>query len=381
MKLLEKSGLTAPTGKNVVLLPDHAFFVRVVPLPPGTPAAEVPAQVELALEGLSPFPIGHLCYGFFHREGSGRVLVYAAYRRRFTVDDAALWTEADAVLPSFASWLGLASGGPRTLLVNGADYLTLIAWDGADPVPASVVTRPVPADAPPEARAAAQAELLAQFPDRPEPAAVPAAAPCLSRPGDEGLAFGVDGVNSRFDSSQLDALDVRDKTELAARRSSRRRDLLLWRIYLGTLVALLLALVLEGGLKAGAMWVHTREIIAAARAPAVQDIETKNSLADHIQDLSTHRLLPLEMITLVGEKLKGSSIQFLRTSTKGLDTLEIEGQTNSASDLFNYQAALQGMPACQQVALGQTTERGGVTRFVLTVTFKDGALQPAVTSP
>jgi hypothetical protein len=60
MNLLRQLHLAAPAPKKVVLLPDHAFFVRMVPLAGGATAADVRAQVELALEGLSPFPVSHL---------------------------------------------------------------------------------------------------------------------------------------------------------------------------------------------------------------------------------------------------------------------------------------------------------------------------------
>ena len=53
------------------------------------------------------------------------------------------------------------------------------------------------------------------------------------------------------------------------------------------------------------------------------------------------------------------------------------GQTNAPPDVFNYQAALKELPACEQVEIGQTTARGGITRFTLTVTFKPEALRPA----
>ena len=109
-----------------------------MPLAPETPPAGIPAQVELALEGLSPFPVAQLCYGYFCPPGAGRVLVYAAYRRHFTVDDAAEWADADAVLPAFAAWLGLAPAGPTALLVTGADFVTALGWDGHDAVPAVV---------------------------------------------------------------------------------------------------------------------------------------------------------------------------------------------------------------------------------------------------
>ena len=95
MSILQNLKRSASARKKVVLLPDDAFFLRVVPLPPGTQPADVPAQVELALEGLSPFSVAQLCYGYYVGPNAGRVLVYAAYRRRFTVEDAKVWAEAE----------------------------------------------------------------------------------------------------------------------------------------------------------------------------------------------------------------------------------------------------------------------------------------------
>ncbi|HTX64594.1 MAG TPA: hypothetical protein VMD31_02405 [Opitutaceae bacterium] len=377
MSLLSSLGFSGVATKKVVLLPDHAFFMRVAPLTPGTEPADVPAQVELALEGMSPFPVAHLCYGYFHRPGSGRVLIYAAYRRRFTVDDAAEWAAAEAVLPAFVAWLGLPPAGARALLVHGADFVTALGWDGHDPVPAVVAARQLAPDAAPEERAAAEAALTAQLAGLPAPVGVPAATGTVSRVGDDGLAFAADGCVAHFAVAELDALDVRDKAELAARRRERTRNLYLWRAFQTGLGALGLAVALEVALAGAGLWERARAAQAAAQAPAVQAIETKNSLASRIEELSTNRLLPLEMISLAGSKLKGSNIQFLRTSTKGLYTLEIEGQTNSTPDVNNYQAALKELPACDHVELGQTSDRGGITRFVLTITFKPGAVQPA----
>jgi hypothetical protein len=169
---------------------------------------------------------------------------------------------------------------------------------------------------------------------------------------------------------------VRDKVALAARRRDRARNLHLWRAFMGCAAALGLAAVLQLGLKGGRLWLDSRAALAAAQAPAVQDIETKHNLANHIEELSTRRLMPVRMLEIVNEK-RPRTIQFLRVATKGLYVLEIEGQTNATPDVFNYQAALKELPACALVELGQTVDRGGITRFTLTVTFKPEALRPA----
>ena len=367
--------LPAAAVKKVVLLPDHAFFVRVMPLAADTAPEAIPGQVELALEGLSPFPVAQLCYGYFHPPGAARVLVYAAYRRRFTVDDAAGWADADAVLPAFAAWLGLAPTRPQALLVTGADFLTAVGWDGRDAVPAVVATQTLAAGVSADERAAARAKVLAPLKNLPAPVELAAPAGTSSRVGDAGLRFTAGALDSRLDASQLDALDVRDKEALAGRRRDRARNLYLWRTVTGCAAAIVLAGALELGLKGARLWLDSRAARVVAQAPAVKEIETKHNLATHIEELSTRRLMPIRMLEIMNEK-RPRTIQFLRAATKGLYVLEVEGQTNATPDVFNYEAALRELPACEHVALGQTVDRGGVTRFTLTVTFKPQALQP-----
>ena len=54
-----------PPPPTVALLPDALFFTRAVPITTGATAAEAAAQIELALEAVSPFPLAQLYYGWF----------------------------------------------------------------------------------------------------------------------------------------------------------------------------------------------------------------------------------------------------------------------------------------------------------------------------
>ena len=371
---------SAAAGKKVVLLPDHAFFVRVVSLAGGMPPEGIAGQAELALEGLSPFPAAQLCYGYFHPPGADHLLVYAAYRRRFTTADAALWAEAEAVLPAFAVWLGLAPTRPLALLVSGGDSMAALGWNGRDPVPVVVAVKALASDATAEEREAARAQLESQLTGLPPPVEIAAPAGSDSRAGDDGVVFHSGAVTARLTTEQLDALDVRDKTELAGLRRARERNLHIWRVFAGCTAAIGLAAVLELALLGGRLWLGARKTLATAQAPAVQVIETRRSLATRIDELSTRRLMPIRMLEIANEK-RPQTIQFLRAATKGLFALEIEGQTTATPDVFNYEAALRQLPACDHTELGQTTDRGGITRFTLTVTLKPDALRPAAPPP
>ena len=95
-----------PPPPNVVLLPDAHFFTRSVPVTDGATAAEAAAQVELALEAISPFPLAQLYYGWFWMPGANHAFVFASYRRRFTSEQSGAWAGAELVLPAFAALLG-----------------------------------------------------------------------------------------------------------------------------------------------------------------------------------------------------------------------------------------------------------------------------------
>jgi hypothetical protein len=75
------------------------------------------------------------------------------------------------------------------------------------------------------------------------------------------------------------------------------------------------------------------------------------------------------MLVMINQN-RPASIQFIRATTTGLNTLEIEAQTANAADVGQYEAVLR---ASQQLAGVETRDlrsREGVTSFILTVTFR-----------
>ena len=82
--------LAAPAAAtdSVALLPSHRFFARRIPLLSTGGSA---AQVELALEGFSPFPLEQLYHGYIATPAQDEALVFAAYRKQFTAAETASW--------------------------------------------------------------------------------------------------------------------------------------------------------------------------------------------------------------------------------------------------------------------------------------------------
>jgi hypothetical protein len=384
MKFLDTLRAGPPPPK-IALLPDALFFTRALSVAAGATAAEAAAQVELALEAISPFPLAQLYYGWFWTPGAERAMAFAAYRRRFTSEQTAAWSGVELVLPAFAAVMGANVEPATTIILAASDGLTAIHWE-AGPVPAKILCQMLPAEATDDERARARDELIRAVGG--SKTIVDLATPLVAEPAlnDREVAFRAGEFRSRLPAAAVATLDVRDKDELAALRRARRRDVTLWRVALGCAAALALLAGLEVARFGGLQWQKVRLAKFNAQQPRVELIQASNTLAIRIDDLTTKRLLPLEMLGVVTGKdreLLPAGMIFTRISAdaaKGLYTLNIEGSTNNAGQISIYQSALEKLPACEKVDMQVTNTRGDLTIFRLVVTFKPDAVKSASTT-
>jgi hypothetical protein len=373
---------SGPPPPKVALLPDGLFFIRAVDVPAEVTPVELGTRVELALETLAPFPLAQLYYGYFWTPGSGSALIFAAYRRRFTAEQVAGWDGVELVMPAFAALLGGPVAPATTALLSSPEGLTAIHWDSG-PVPAQVMFQPLLPEASEEDRALARDELLRRLPSREivDLVGPPQPEPALS---DRETVFRCGSWVSRLPREAATALDMRDKDELLHLRRGRARALLLWHVLVGCLVAAGLMAVGEVALLGGGLWETTRLTRLHAQAPGVDQIITAQSLGNRINELSTKRLLPLEMLTLiVGShlELKPASVVLTRMYTNGDLGLTVEAQTSNGGDINVYQNALTALPAIGNVQVKNPRLQNNLTNFTLVITFKPGALQPMAAPP
>ena len=381
MKFLDTLRAGPPPPK-IALLPDALFFSRPVAISSGATAAEAGAQVELMLEGISPFPLAQLYYGWFWAPGSEHAFVFAAYRRRFTSEQAATWGGTELVLPAFAALLGGKVEPATTLLLASSDGLTAVHWGMA--VPDKVLFLPFPPEATDEQRAATREELIRTLGGSKTVIDLPAAPSADRSLQDREIVFRSGEFVSRLPAALVGALDVRDKGELASLRAARRRDVILWRVAVGLAAGLALLAVGEIARLGGLQWQQVRLKQVAAQRPRVEAIMASNALATRIEDLATKRLLPMEMLSiLLGGKessLLPPGMAFTRVvadSSKGLYTLTVDAQTNNAGQVSLYETALKKLPACEDVNVQVQGTRGELTTFRLTVKFRPDAVKPA----
>ncbi|HTJ78277.1 MAG TPA: hypothetical protein VL357_04715 [Rariglobus sp.] len=372
-----KRFLPAAPPCKVVLLPDALFFVRAVPVAGVETAADVATQVELALEVIAPFSLAQLYYGHHWKPGADHALVFAAYRKRFTSDDVEIWAGAEVVIPAFTALLKEAPAAATTLLINGADSLTAVHYGDSSGVPTQVRSEPLSGEATESERTVARNALLRPLGGTIEVTEInePAQFDPLSPQGE--FIFRSGEFSARFTSSEIESLDVRDKIELAARRRAHARDIILWRTFLGAAAAIVLALFLEVALVGSSLWQKQRLAVIAQQTPVVNVIMTSQSLATRIDELSSKRLMPFEMLAVLNSK-RPASIQFMRTVTTALNKLEVEAQTASSADINTYRAALNELPECEKAEVLDPRSRDGLSTFRLVVTFKPDAFKAEV---
>jgi len=373
---------SAPPPPRVALLSDALFFVRFVPVSvepkalDGADAAEqVARQVELALEVSSPFPLAQLYYGHFWVPGSDRAVVFASYKRRFTAEQTAAWRGAERVFPAFVALLGAAVEPATTVVLNSPEGLTAVHWD-AGPVPANVWFQPIPPEANDEEREHARTDLLKMVESR---KIVDLASPPVAEAlrGDGGIVFHCGDLLSRLPGESVGAIDVRDKEELAAIRRTRARDVLLWRVGIACVALFGLLALGEAALFTGGIWQQARRVKYNAQAPIVAKIVLHQEIADRINDLSSKRLLPMEMIRAVAPNKEQYKIYFTKAATTDRYTLTVDAATPNAGEVAAFKNDLSAKPECANVAIKNQLVRDNVTTFTLVVTFKPGALKPS----
>jgi hypothetical protein len=364
-----------PPPPKVILLPDGMFFTRSIPIAAGSAQSDVAGQVDLALETLSPFPAAQLYHGYYWPQGANRVLVFAAYRRRFTSEQMNGWEEAELVLPTFVSLLGGVTGR-TTMIIPSPEGLTAVYWEDTA-VPSKIVFRTLAADATDADRARARDSLLAAMPNN-QPIVLHAAPTIEKSATDVGFDFRSGSYTSRLPAALAGGVDVRDKEALTTLRRARGRDNTLWRVFMATVGLLVLLGLAELGLMGASVWQKTRLAQINAQRPVVEKVMMAQGVTSRINDLSTKRLLPFEMIQIAMGP-RPETVQFLRASTVGLYGLNVEAQSTTPAAPSAYQAGLAALPAVEKVEVRDQRARDNLMTFTLAVSYKPESIKPGAT--
>ena len=373
---------TGPKPQEAAMLPGNRFFVRRL----SVEGEDVPGQVNLALEAISPFPLEQMLVGFVTSADGKQVLAYAAHRRRFTAEESFAWPEDCQVVPEFLALCGHRPATDGIVVHRSNERLTALAWKAGEELPAAIVVAELAdTDEAGIAReAAARADLATDTPVENLTGALTGAIV----EGDLILKGEFEG-SFTIPKKGLDDSDIRDSDFLAERRKKERLNLMLWNAARVGAAVLVLSLLLDiTGLVVG-MRKASLEVANEARRPLVEDIEASQDITLRILELGVKRLLPMEMLALVNEK-RPATVEFTniqceikkaKDSTIAKPVMTVDAKTPNAGDISDFLKAVQAMPEVESATNSEPRVRETSTTFRVDITFKQAALLKAAETP
>ena len=368
--------------QEAAMLPGNRFFVRRLTVE----GDDVPGQVNLALEAISPFPLEQMLVGFVTSADGKQVLAYAAHRRRFTTEESFAWPEDCPVIPEFLALCGHRPAADGIVVHRSDERLTALAWKAGDELPTAIVVAEL-ADADEAAiarEAAARADLAA---DTPVENLTGALAGAIVE-GDLVLKGEFEGAFT-IPKKGLDDSDIRDSDFLTERRKKERLNLILWNSARVGAAVLVVSLLLDiAGIVVG-MRSHSLEEANEARRPVVEDIEASQAITSRILELGVKRLLPMEMLALVNEK-RPATVEFTniqceikkaKDSTIAKPMMTVDAKTPNAGDISDFLKAVQSMPEVEAATNSEPRVRETSTTFRIEITFKQAVLLKTAETP
>ena len=368
--------------QEAAMLPGNRFFVRRL----SVEGDDIPGQVNLALEAISPFPLEQMLVGFVTSADGKQVLAYAAHRRRFTAEESFAWPEDCQVVPEFLALCGHRPAADGIVVHRSDERLTALAWKAGDELPAAIVVAEL-ADTDEAAiarEAATRADLAAETPVENVTGGLAGAIV----EGDLILKGEFEGTFT-IPQKGLDDSDIRDSDFLAERRKKERLNLILWNAARLGAAVLVVSLLLDIAGGVVGMRRASLEVANEARRPQVEDIEASQAITSRILELGVKRLLPMEMLALVNEK-RPATVEFTniqceikkaKDSTIAKPMMTVDAKTPNAGDISDFLKAVQSMPEVEAATNSEPRVRETSTTFRIEITFKQAVLLKTAETP
>jgi len=346
----------------VLTLPGYLFFVDRIDLPAALERSEIDDFAELSLEGLAPFPIEQLHWGFLYSQSSGSILLYAAYKDRIKALgyenlEAYLW-----VLPDFATLWGARFPGEIQLRLESEDGASEITFAAEDTLPVHV---------------SSQASET-KTPERPPDLRLELASTEISEQGLPAFHFQPAEASREALPEYLEKLapaehelwraDIRDAAFKKNERSSRKLTTRITRATGYAALFALLLVVLEGILFFGSFWLDSRSAKIEAQAPEVRRIEDRQSLMNKLDQVAQNELRPIAILEALNQA-RPEGIYFTSTVAEGQNRIIIDGIANTINELNAYTDALLASGNFELLDAPRTLTRGGKTTFTATLDY------------
>lgn len=376
--------------KKVGLVPADALFIRQVELPQGMETSDVPAFLQLDLEGGSPFPIEQLCWGFIHDPASPLACVYATPRSRIKALGLDHPETFHHLLPGFATLLGEPRDRAAIRFIAESGVVTALWLQPDHPVPQKVLSRRVRSDIIDDTALLETRDKLAATLDSSgyeleiglwvgegieldhqaqiifkhrfiQPGAEPNPTTSRSLPMDEARIWD---------------LDLRDGAYANAEKLIRKRSRWIWASLRAGAWAAVILLLLQAGSYGLAGLTRLQSVKIDRLEPQATRVENKLTLAGRLNQSTEEDLRPFLLLEAINP-IRPDSIFFEKVRARSFNELQVEGKsTEGVTPVNSYADAIAQLPFVSGVENNSQT-RNNQTSFEIVISFAEMPPPPA----
>lgn len=368
------------------MAPAHWFFCRRIEIPADLEKGEEEGFALLELEGLSPFPLEHLHFGYILDESGRFAFVFAAYKRRFEKVDSSDWRRIDAVLPDFLIALHREAKSDDGLVLVTETSLAAFSFDSQSSLPAafySEARHPVGEDEDADSSLRRQVERFSSLAKERLGIRRPRILHTNPQPKWErntawfSAKSESDSATARlaFSREQIWKADLRDPELLDLAKRDERQNRILWKTIgvLAACVGLMLLGELYWGASAG--YLSYRESKISKLEPLVREIDSLQSTSFALREFQESDLKPFEMITALMPFQQKPSVIYRKFETNGTDSLIIDAKTPNRTQANEFKKRLDQFDKVDSVELSRYGNKGSEVTFTATIRFKAGAFK------
>lgn len=365
---------------QVSAAPSQLFFCRRIEIPESVAEDEREGFIQLQLEGLSPFPLEHLQFGYVIDDAKRFAFVYSGYRRSFENGSIAAWEKQETVIPEFS--IGVLAGKQddgKPLLLISESSIAYFEFDKRSELPCYFEAFPREVDEDGEITDPSEG--------------VRAAKTCL---GDriKAMALRIWNTNTvvyigkqriRLQADEegrevtaivsretLWTMDLRDPEQVDQAKLEERRNGIIWKVVLGTAAALILLILGEFAWIGSRAYVNLRKSWNEEQAPIVAVIGAHQSTVYELEEFQESDLKPFDMLIAI-QPLKGDAVVFTSVETNGPDSLKVFAEATSSGQANDFKARLERFNKIESVELQKVEGRAGGSTFTAILNFKIGA--------
>ncbi len=363
----------APERDRILLLPGYLFFVESIPLAENLSLEDTASLAVLSLEGLTPFPLEQLSWGYAVDEKTRHLLLFAAYQERLKAAGFSKLEPFRQVYPDFLALENTSSSSPKTHILSTSEGLTAANFAAGARFPSDVAALPPPspesdeenrddrsATPPPDLESLTPGLDLEHF-----PLGQSLEGPLQGRFTESGsLLFSTPGHESSFPASALWTADLRSNDYAQKTRSARNRDRILWRV-LTYAACFALALFLLEGFRFGTHFViqHRNQKIEE-RATKVSQLAARNELVNRLELRASGRLRPFTALQVMN-RTRPPSIYFTTIESGEFNRFEVEGIASNPNEVNQYVESLRNTGYFESVEQQNNRVVSGKVSFTL----------------